>query len=452
MTFTPQNGESVEALKGVIQVPENRQRRGSPMIPLHYVRFPATTKNPGSPIVYLAGGPGGSGINTAKGRRFPLFMQLRKYGDVIALDQRGTGLSDVTPACRSKQPLPSDQIMDDKDYIERHQKALKECVRFWGEQKVDLKGYNTLESVADLEALRKHLNAEKITLWGISYGSHLALAAIKKMDDRIDKVIIASVEGLQQTIKLPQRTDAYFKRLQTAIHNEPLAKQQYPDIFQLIQRVHQRLEMSPLTLTLSPKDKPPFEFILQRRTMQQFASRMISDPIWTKRLLQLYLAVDQGDVPLLQQQMARYLAPSRPIQLRAMPTAMDIASGMSQQRRTKIEEQAKTALLGSYLNFSFHYTDVLPELDLGDEFRQPPQSSIPVLLLSGTLDGRTYIESQREAVTGLKNITAVTVVNAGHNLFMSSPEVGNIMEKFLKGQSIIKKSIIVQLPDFGNKT
>ncbi len=37
-----------------------------------------------------AGGPGGSGIE-AINYRYRMFMEMRKHGDVIALDQRGTG-------------------------------------------------------------------------------------------------------------------------------------------------------------------------------------------------------------------------------------------------------------------------------------------------------------------------------------------------------------------------
>ena len=76
--FEAKNGEMVSAFRGWLEVPENRKNIKSRKIKLNYVRFPATTdKNANaSPIVYLAGGPGGSGIETAKHRRFPLFMAM----------------------------------------------------------------------------------------------------------------------------------------------------------------------------------------------------------------------------------------------------------------------------------------------------------------------------------------------------------------------------------------
>ena len=79
---------------GTLVVPYDRSSADSENIALKFVRFPATTDDPGPPLVYLAGGPGGSGIGAATGRRFELFMKLRELGDVIAWDQRGTGQSE----------------------------------------------------------------------------------------------------------------------------------------------------------------------------------------------------------------------------------------------------------------------------------------------------------------------------------------------------------------------
>ena len=76
-TFTNGAGEKTESEFGTLLVPENRSNPQSNLIELAFVRFKSTSKTPGPPIVYLAGGPGGSGIFTATGSRFPLFMALR---------------------------------------------------------------------------------------------------------------------------------------------------------------------------------------------------------------------------------------------------------------------------------------------------------------------------------------------------------------------------------------
>lgn len=108
--------------------------------------------------------------------------------------------------------------------------------------------------------------------------------------------------------------------------------------------------------------------------------------------------------------------------------------------------KAQTALLKDYLNFSCHYGGIALELDLGSSFRTAAVSKVPVLLFSGTLDGRTTIEGQKEVVSGLANLTSITVENAGHNLFMASGEVQEVINRFMEKRCIEKTTITVGLP------
>src|SRR5918992_2394587 len=107
-TFTNAAGEKTESEFGTLLVPENRSNPQTNLIELAFVRFKSTSKTPGPPIVYLAGGPGGTGTGAASGSRFPLFMALREIGDVIAFDQRGTGHSKPNLGCYERLALPLD--------------------------------------------------------------------------------------------------------------------------------------------------------------------------------------------------------------------------------------------------------------------------------------------------------------------------------------------------------
>ena len=447
ITFESQSGEAVEAFQGEFHVPENRSDPGSRTLTLRYVRFPATNESNKTPIVYLAGGPGGPGSGTARGRRFPLFMAMRGHGDVIAFDQRGTGESTTLPKCVSGITVPHDEIVSDSDYEKLHRAAARECAEFWRSEGVDIRGYTTRESVEDLDALRRHLGAGKISLWGISYGSHLALAAMKYRDEILDKVILASAEGLDQTVKLPSRTDAYFLRLQEALHRDPKMKENVPDLLALMHRVHDRLASDPARLAMPDETGETVNIAFDRRAMRQIASYMIADPQQAMMLVQLYLAVDQAFYPPVVGLLSRFYDPHEPITFSAMPLAMDIASGIGEERLRQVNEQARSSLLGDVLNFPMpHLRGAIEGLDLGDEFRSGPVSDVPTLLLTGTLDGRTYIEGQSEAVAGLTNLTQVLVVNAGHNLFMASPEVGQAMRAFMSDSPIPSQRIEVVLP------
>lgn len=443
--FETPTGEQTDAFEGVLFVPENRSAKNSRKIPIRYIRFPSTSDQPGSPIIYLSGGPGGSGIRTAKHRRYSLFMEMRKHADVIALDQRGTGKSNDTPHCESSIRVPLDRVLENSEFFDFKKRALLECLLFWEQKGIDIYGYTTPESAHDLDDLRKHLGAEKVSLWGISYGSHLALAALKSMSSRLDKVIIASVEGLDQTVKMPVRTDAYFDRLQRAIDRDVDLKKQLPDVKALIRRVLTKLDAQPMILEV-PSGENSIKVLLAKRDVQHMLAATISDPAGALRMLQLCIAIEQGITEPVVEVLKMFGEINAPIGYRAMPVAMDLASGQSKQRYAEIMDQAKTSLLGSFLNSSIHLTGVIPGIDLGDDFRTPPNSDVPTLVLRGNLDGRIYPQSQLEATSGLKNRKVIDVINAGHNLFMTSPKVAEVMHQFMQGVDLDKDSIVVDLP------
>jgi len=446
------DGQKVQAFEGSIEVPENRASKNSRMIPLHYLRFPATGKQPGSPVIYLAGGPGGSGIATVSypGFRFPLFMAMREFGDVIALDQRGTGKSSTAPQCTSKQVMPLNAPLNGNIVTQAYRQAATECVAFWHDQGVDVLGYTTMESARDLDQLREHLEVEKVTLWGISYGSHLALASLKAMPGRIDKMVLASAEGLNQTVKLPSRTDAYFDRLQLTINQQPAAAQAYPDIKALINRVHDRLDENPIMLQVPQDDAEAVTLLFQKIHMQGIAAGMIADPFrGLPQLLQLYSAIDHGVTGMLPAVVKRAGFDQAQISFDVMPFAMDIASGITAERLNQVNQQARQALLGDLLNFPMPQLNrSVDGLDLGDNFRKDPNSDVPTLLLTGTLDGRTYPEGQLEATRGLTRLTQVIVKNAGHNLFMVTPQVTEVIQQFMSDGSVETTEIVFELPAF----
>ncbi len=449
ITFEAASGESVDAYEGSFEVPENREVEGSRTLTLKYIRFPATGTRPGAPIIYLAGGPGGSGIETAKYRRFPLFMAMREFGDVIAFDQRGTGASNDLPHCTSSQQISQTRPTSDEGYFELQRAAFAQCLEFWRSAGIDVHGYTTVENARDLNDLRMHLGADKVDLWGISYGSHLSLAALKLMDEHIGRVVMTAIEGLDQTVKQPARSDAYFDRLQEAIDTVPDARAKYPDVKAMIARVLTRLESLPLELEIPSDDGTTTPFLLQKRDMQQFTAAMASDPARVARILAVYKGLDEGDTAPVIAILQRAIDPSdSSISLRTMGTLMDVASGSGAERRAALEMQAETALLGLHMNPSISLETVEPSLDLGGEFRKAPTSQVPTLVLHGTLDGRTFPESGQEATAGLANRQTVIVKNGGHNLFMLSPEVTATIQAFMRGENVDGREIVIDLPDF----
>src|SRR5215831_4071982 len=66
------SGQDIDAELWRLAVPENRQNPASRLIEIAFVRLKSTAKQPGPPLVFLAGGPGSSGIDAARGPALPL--------------------------------------------------------------------------------------------------------------------------------------------------------------------------------------------------------------------------------------------------------------------------------------------------------------------------------------------------------------------------------------------
>ena len=446
--FENSKKEKVDAEYGHLFVPENRSNPQSRLVELVFVRFKSTSPHPASPIVYLAGGPGGSGIQAAKGSRFPLFMALREIGDVIALDQRGTGYSKPGTECQGTMDLALDKPVIREELMKVTRESLRSCAAYWRNQGVDLSAYNTNESADDLEALRKALQAKKITLWGISYGTHLSLTTIKRHQQSIDRAILAGTEGLDSTYKLPGDVQQHLVDIADAVKADSNLNKQIPDFLGLVASVLERLEKEPVSVDVTdPRTKQKVTVVINKFVMQFLTAATIG----TDNILnypRIYLAASKGDFSEIA---AYWLGFSRNNLPSAMSFVMDCSSGVSKARLRRIEHEAKGTLLGKAADLVFpDVCDVWGSPDLGDSFRAPVKSNVPVLFISGTLDGRTPVSNAEEARKGFRNSSHLILEGAWHSdpLFLSSPKIKDVMLEFLRGAPVSTTRIYVGAPKF----
>src|SRR6185503_11644771 len=414
-TFETNNKkEKVDAEFGTLLVPENRSDPDSNLIELAFVRFKSTAKNPGPPIVYLAGGPGGSGIGTARGSRFPLFMALREIADVIAFDQRGTGFSKPNLTCLNRLALPLDVAPTREAAIKELRENASDCAFYWHKvQRVDLTGYNTNESADDLEDLRKALGANQISLWTISYGTHLAFAALRRHPTSIHRVIFAGTEGPDHTYKLPSNIQKHLEDLAALIKADQQIGKEIPDFLGLMKSVFDRLDAQPQTVEITdPRTKLKVKVIVNKFVMQYLVANNIGTTD-TERFPALFYRASKGDFTNAAQ---FWLEESRSGIGSAMSYMMDCASGQTAARRDQIAREAKGTLLEDFSNFPFpDVCTVWKAPDLGDEFRAPLKSDVPVLFISGTLDARTPVSNAEEYRKGFSNSTHIIIEGAVHS-------------------------------------
>src|SRR5262249_29181907 len=82
---------------------------------------------------------------------------------------------------------------------------------------------------------------------------------------------------------------------------------------------------------------------------------------------------------------------------------------------------------------------------LGDDFRAPVRSDIPVLFISGSLDLNTPPANSEEVAAGFRNATKLLIEGVAHSdpLFLSSPEILKRMLAFLVGEPVSAEPIRV---------
>ncbi len=435
--FISRAGDTIQAELGKFKVLEDRSNKSADSIELAFVRFKSTNPNPGKPIVYLSGGPGGSGISTAKGNRFQLFMKLREVTDVIAFDQRGTGMSQQLLNCPYYVNFELEKAIDKPEYIQKTKENITKCLSFWKKEKVNLYAYNTTENANDIDDLRKVLGADKISIWGISYGSHLAFEYIRLFKDKIDKMVLASLEGSDETIKLPKNTENFvFKIAELAKENYGFEKK-YPNLKEHIIKVHERLEKEPVKATFQNRRGAVETVGISNFELQAaVATFYLKNPKDIKRLPKVYTQMYHGDFSAIAPNvmiMKRYIF-SR---IRPMSFAMDMQSGISKERRNLVKNQIDHSLLGSNINFLlFEWMSELNFPMLPNKFRKLKNNKVNALLFSGNMDGRTYLSSGIEIAKKFENGKHIIVENAGHDLYMSSPRIGDTILDFFKGINV----------------
>jgi pimeloyl-ACP methyl ester carboxylesterase len=89
------------------------------------------------------------------------------------------------------------------------------CRTQWQEQGAAVTAYNSAASADDLEDLRRALGVERISVLAFSYGTHVALATVRRHPESLSRVVLAGTRGPDQSLKLPSTFDFVFRRLAT---------------------------------------------------------------------------------------------------------------------------------------------------------------------------------------------------------------------------------------------
>ena len=413
------SGTSVAVDEGRITVPANRSSGSGATLTLAFVRFRSTAATPGAPIVFLAGGPGDAATRAFRGMPLAFLDRLRAIADVVAFDQRGTGLSEpLNPTCPPGPMLPRDRPADPAAMLAELRDRVGACLEKAARDGVDVRGLTTAESADDLEALRGAIGAQRISLLAGSYGTHLALAAARRHPALVDRMALLGVEGPDDTVKLPSRVDSVLAAI---------ARARRPSLRDDVRALAARLAAEPARYAF-----PTGQTIV---VGAWDARRWIAESLDTVQEIDAMLAAIPallaGDLSALGQWALRARLP-RPLNL--MNLAVDCASYASAERLARIAREAPGASLGDAINFPLPALCALPALPrLPDAYRAPLSSDVPALLVAGTFDGRTPVQNARDVARGLPRARVLVVEGASHGLFREAAALDSVVS-FLRAR------------------
>jgi pimeloyl-ACP methyl ester carboxylesterase len=426
----------IEADGGRLLVPENRAVATSRRIPIRFLRLRSTAAHPAAPLFYLAGGPGDRGVSDNP-QALDFWAPYLAVCDVVLIDQRGVGDADLTWSWDGPPPMA---FFVDADSARRHEAEMSRralaAIRARG---VDLAGYTTLESAADLDALRAALGLQKVSLLAFSYGTHLACCYLRRYGDHVENAVMFGLEGPDQTYKLPWAMDTQFQKLALLAKADPRIAKQIPDLMALYDRVIAKLARSPMRIPVpTPDGKDTLQVPLGPFGLRLILRIDVGDATDLPVFPRLLWSIDHDDTSVLAWFVRKRAGAA--LGFSGMNHAMDAASGATRGRLALIASQSATSRFADVVNFGDEPDPAMP--DLGDAFRMPVVTPVRCLLLSGSLDFNTPPYQSEEFRWGAPNAIHLDVENAGHEqIFFQNQSVGPVVRDFLSGRDVRDRKV-----------
>lgn len=442
-TMAAADGTSFVVTEGFVRVPERWHGAGGGTIELAVVRVRLPDKAGAKVHAILAGGPGASGVgevlNQARQGGAAWFALMD--GEVVGIDQRGAGKSRPNLDSPILYGLPPDRPGSPAAWLPRIRAVAAEEAARLRARGVHLGAYNTEESADDVDAVRRAFGYGKLILWGRSYGTHLALATLRRHPDAIERMILVSPEGLDDTWKSPAAVDEVLGRV--------AERAAAPELIGNIRSVTGKLAEAPVSVPfVDPVSGARSEIAIGAFDVQLLVAQAIGDPRALAGLPAVFRLMAAGDFHAVGPLILR-MRSTLGIQS-AMKHAMDLSSGASPGRRARIAKEARTALLGNAINFPGMYlAEAWQVAELPAAFRIPVASAVPTLILVGDLDVRTPVANAEKIAATLSGARTVIVRNAAHQfgLFGSAP-LRDLLRRFVRGQEPSEREIALPPPAF----
>ena len=179
---------------GYLTVLENRAKPDGRRIRIFVMRAPAVSATPKpDPVVYLSGGPGGAGSFEVA---FMVKHGLNADREVIFVDQRGTHRADPRLGCPGWEQLGYDSVslpFATESAAAADAAAIKRARTSWPQPASTSLPTTARRTPPTSPTLRVALGIDSWNVYGVSYGSRLALIVLRDHPQGIRSVVLDSV-------------------------------------------------------------------------------------------------------------------------------------------------------------------------------------------------------------------------------------------------------------------
>ena len=383
-----------------------------------------------SPVLYLAGGPGGSAW-LAPGEVGSWYHWLDTVDwphDFVIFDQRGTGLSKPQLACPEARAVSTELLRDPVPAAQgmaRGYAALKRCHQRLRDSGGKLDGYNTITSAQDIRDLMAALDGERWNLYGVSYGTRLAMEVQRRYPEGIRSVILDSVypPDIDATMTWPWLLQRSVERLFETCREDAACREAHPRLRAHFAELLERLAEEPLRLSLPhPVSGKHMDIAVNDERFLY----VIFDALYQWDLIgELPTIIDAawaGNVRRLQPLVAMHVGGLfDPSFSEAVYVSVECHDAHPFDRQRYLDAVRAHPLVASYTRAVADY-DVCDFWSSGRapaDFFEPVSSTLPTLILAGEMDPITPVEWAIEAAPGFPNGHLVRFPGIGHSVIDS---------------------------------
>jgi pimeloyl-ACP methyl ester carboxylesterase len=412
-----------------ITVPLDRTGATPGTVNLHVERLRSRGRRDGA-LLALAGGPGEAATPYIFDWAFTLRSALQNR-DLVVLDQRGTGLSGVL-RCRglfvpvTRTPLEQAQ-------------AAERCAQSLGPRRAH---YTTRDSVDDIDAVRRAVGVDRITLFGVSYGTKVALGYAAKYPQHVERLLLDSVVEPAGPGAFSQESLAAVPRILRALcvrGCEEITKDLPADLAALLSSMRGGLLYGPLVAADGRRKRAR----IGRLRLLELLFAGDFDPTLRAELPAALRAAREGDTAPLLRLALRSERGAGPTPARYLSDALYTATVCEEgplpwDRTTPVSARAAAAeanvrglpvtTLGPFDRTTvlfgsapFQLCSRWPTAPTDPQLPDGPFPAVPALVLAGEDDLRTPLESARRVASRIPGATLVTVPEMGHSVLGGFP-------------------------------